>query len=303
MNILRKIEKRFFDKTLCASYLEKILLNQAAIISFLNSQNKKNIVGSYFSQWNEDGIIQILIQKLQIKNKRFIEIGVGDFFESNCRLILQKDNWEGYIFEASKQYSNIIKNSNFFWKYNLNHTCVFVSKRNINKLISPIVKYQDIGIFSLDIDGNDFHVLKAIDKLKFEVIVVEFNPRFNSVLPLSVPYNESFSRSKKNNEVIYYGANLMAFKIYLEEKGFRLLCVNSHNSNAFFVQENSYKKIRHLFPRPKKLTPIFDEACAKNKTKISNREMLRTLKDKPLENTQSGEILSISKLLKTNFFS
>ena len=41
-----------------------------------------------FSQWGDDGIIQYLTYVLNIKNKNFIEFGVGSYYESNTHFLL-----------------------------------------------------------------------------------------------------------------------------------------------------------------------------------------------------------------------
>src|ERR1700739_3724812 len=44
-----------------------------------------------FSQWGDDGIIQFLVNYLDIKNKTFIEFGVQDYKEANTRFLLVND--------------------------------------------------------------------------------------------------------------------------------------------------------------------------------------------------------------------
>ena len=68
---------------------EKLIFNNGLILSKKNIYNKindlSNVEFSSFSQWGDDGIIDWLIDNLKIKNKRFIEIGVQDYWESNTR--------------------------------------------------------------------------------------------------------------------------------------------------------------------------------------------------------------------------
>ena len=56
---------------------------------------------SVFSQFGDDGIIQYLIKNIKIQHKTFIEFGVGDYFESNTRFLLEKDNWSGFVIDGS----------------------------------------------------------------------------------------------------------------------------------------------------------------------------------------------------------
>src|SRR5688572_4954960 len=85
--------------------LDDIKINQGRILSELNARKQASPLDAYefkvFSQWGEDGIIQFLTSSLQIKNRTFIEFGVEDFFESNCRFLLMKDNWSGFVMDGS----------------------------------------------------------------------------------------------------------------------------------------------------------------------------------------------------------
>ena len=62
-----------------------------------------------FSQFGEDGIIQYLIQNLDIKEKTFCEFGVEDYRESNTRFLLMNNYWTGLVLDGSKSNINKIK--------------------------------------------------------------------------------------------------------------------------------------------------------------------------------------------------
>ena len=119
---------------------DHININQGIILSNLNlSKNSKEIQEyefKVFSQWGEDGIIQHLINSIEIKNKTFIEFGVEDFFESNCRFLLMKDKWKGFVIDGSTKNINHLKNSYFYWKHNLVAVDRFITKENINDILS-----------------------------------------------------------------------------------------------------------------------------------------------------------------------
>lgn len=76
--------------------LDELKINQGTLIAIINRNKNTNNIKNYefkvFSQWGEDGIIQHLIDSIEIKNKTFIEFGVEDFFESNCRFLMMKDD-------------------------------------------------------------------------------------------------------------------------------------------------------------------------------------------------------------------
>ena len=67
-----------------------------------------------FSQFGDDGIIQYLIHELDIENKKFIEFGVGNYYESNTHFLLVHDNWSGFVIDASQKCMDIVRNNPFF---------------------------------------------------------------------------------------------------------------------------------------------------------------------------------------------
>ena len=64
-----------------------------------------------FSQWDEDGILQFLTNNLQITNNSFIEFGVEDFSESNCRFLMMNNHWEGFVIDGSERNIDSLKSS------------------------------------------------------------------------------------------------------------------------------------------------------------------------------------------------
>ena len=55
-----------------------------------------------FSQTGEDGIIDYLLYSLDIKTPRFVEIGVGDYRESNTRFLYERASCKGLIIDVIK---------------------------------------------------------------------------------------------------------------------------------------------------------------------------------------------------------
>ena len=75
----------------------KLLLGQ--VLSELHRDGRRSSLQDFefsvFSQWGEDGIIQHLTRHVDILNRTFIEFGVEDFSESNCRFLLEKEQLAG----------------------------------------------------------------------------------------------------------------------------------------------------------------------------------------------------------------
>lgn len=128
-----------------------------------------------YSQFGEDGIIQWLIHNVDIKNKTFIEFGVEDYTESNTRFLLMNNNWTGLVMDGSENSINCLKRWESFWRYDLTAVAAFITKDNINALIRGGGFRGDMGILSIDLDGNDWWILNAIDCVSPRILICEYN--------------------------------------------------------------------------------------------------------------------------------
>lgn len=222
--------------------LDEIKINQGVILSKINEKVKSKDIKNYefkiFSQWGDDGIIQHLINSVDIKNKTFIEFGIEDFSESNCRFLLMKDNWKGFVIDGSSSNVKKLKNNYFYWKYNLKAVCFFITKENINDILLLSEFEKDLGILSIDLDGNDYYIIDAIKNFNPRIVVCEFNAVFGYKRKISVPYKIDFDRTKAHYSNLYFGASLAAMTFILNKKGYSLVGTNSAGNNAFFVRND-----------------------------------------------------------------
>jgi hypothetical protein len=248
MLFMKKIIKNFFkvlasiisDKLVKKKETQQILLNQGKILSELISKKDAVRLSGYewkvFSQWGEDGIIQFLISEVEILNNTFIEFGVEDFYESNCRFLLMNNDWQGFVIDCSEKNIDALKQTEYFWRYDLQAIAGFVDTDNINDLLSLSGFDKDLGILSIDIDGNDYHIVDAINSFSPRIIICEFNPYFGKDRAITVPYDPHFFRTKKHYSNLYFGASICAFEFLLEKNGYTLIGTGSMGSNAYFVK-------------------------------------------------------------------
>ncbi len=217
-----------------------------------------------FSQWGEDGIIQRLIHEVPIKNKSFVEFGVEDYKEANTRFLLLNDRWDGLVIDGDHGNINKIKSDSVFWGYGLKAICSFITKDNINQLLADNGMVGEIGILSIDIDGNDYWIWQAIDDLNPAIVITEYNYRYGNKRAVTIPYQSTFVRTKPGNPLIYYGASLAGLCQLAETKGYSFIGCNSQGLNAFFVRND-------LLPATlKKLTP--EEGYVRGKHRESKND-------------------------------
>jgi hypothetical protein len=191
-----------------------------------------------FSQWGEDGILQALLRVVPVKQKVFVEFGVENYTESNTRFLLGFNNWAGLVIDGSPENITQIKRDPIYWQHNLKAECAFITAENINEVISHSGVVGDIGILSIDIDGNDYWIWKAINVVNPAIVVVEYNARFGADRACTIPYDPGFHRADAHYSMIYYGASLAALTDLGRSKGYALVGCNTAGNNAFFVRRD-----------------------------------------------------------------
>jgi hypothetical protein len=193
-----------------------------------------------FSQWGEDGIIQALLSTIPSASLRkiFVEFGVESYTESNTRFLLVNDNWSGLVIDGSQQNIDYIRNDPIYWQHDLKADCRFITRDNINEVIRGNGISGDIGLLSVDIDGNDYWVWERIDCVTSAIVITEYNARFGPDRAVTVPYDANFRRAAAHHSMIYYGASLKALAQLGNRKGYALVGCNSVGNNAFFVRRD-----------------------------------------------------------------
>ena len=213
-----------------------------------------------FSQWGEDGIIQFLLRNIPISNKTFVEFGVEDYRQANTRFLLVNNNWHGLVLDSSTQNIDKIKATAIHSNYDLKAVHAFITKDNINEILKNSGLSGEIGLLSIDIDGNDFWVWHAINVIDPIIVVIEYNHRFGKDRAVTVPYDESFDRFRSTRPLVYFGASLKALCLLAQKKGYAFLGCNSNGVNAFFVRKDKKPDLlKELTPEEGFITGNFSE--------------------------------------------
>jgi len=242
LRFLRRIPTSFRYFVYLESEIDQLKINQGKILEALLASNVSARLRDHeikiFSQWGEDGILQWIVDHIEIRNKTFIEFGVEDFRESNCRYLLMSRGWSGFVIDGAKRNVDEIRRSYWYWRYDLVALAAFVTRENVDEILSESGFDTDLGILSIDIDGMDYHVLERIEYFRPRVIVAEYNALFGNTRPITVPYDPSFTRERAHYSNVYFGASLAALTHLASIKGYALVGTNSSGVNAFFIRKD-----------------------------------------------------------------
>ena len=207
-----------------------------------------------FSQTGEDGIIDYLLYSLNIKVPKFVEIGIGDYRESNTRYVFQKNCSRGLIIDKNKNLKKKVSKIVKLWKGDLTIIEIAVTSENILHILNSNNFDNNLDLFSLDVDGIDYWILEVLPEKLSKIVILEYNPTFGSNLEITVPNLNDFDRKKYHYSFLCYGASLQAFIKLMNKKKYVFVGTNIACYNAFFVLESEINKLNLNLPDINDLT-------------------------------------------------
>jgi hypothetical protein len=113
---------------------------------------------------------------------------------------------------------------------------MFVTLKTVDAIRAKIM-FPDPDVFSLDIDGNDWHIANALFAQEFrpKIVSVEYNSAFGPERSVTSRYRDDFRRATAHPSKLYYGASLAAWKAFFVGRDYRFVTIDSNGVNAFFV--------------------------------------------------------------------
>jgi len=282
------------------NYTQAVL--QANILNRLNEGSTLEILKNIqlaefkvFSQWKDDGIIQFLINYLEIESKTFVEFGVQDYKEANTRFLLINDNWTGLIMDSSQANMDFVERDEIYWKYNLLALTSFITCDNINSILKEHGFDDELGLLHIDIDGNDYWVWKAITVVSPVIVIIEYNSVYGKHQPWTVPYQADFYRTDAHHSNLYFGSSLLSLCDLALEKGYTFIGSNSNGNNAYFVRNDKVKDLQPIDFEKGYVQSQFRESrnIDGDLTYISGENRLKELKGMQIYNTRTSTMEEI----------
>jgi hypothetical protein len=250
-----------------------------------------------FSQWGEDGIIAWLVAQMEDIPHSFVEFGVENYQEANTRHLLQSRNWRGLVIDGSVENVAGIRHQVFYWRHELSAVAAFIDRDNINTLIGDSGFKGEIGLLSVDIDGNDYWVWQAIDVVNPAIVICEYNAVLGDRLALTVPYQSDFQRAVAHHSCLYFGASIQALIQLAERKGYTFVGTTSTGCNAFFVR-NDYAarllgKLERISMFPSRVREARDGSGALQY--ISGEQRAQLIAHLPFVDIETGNTVTLAE--------
>lgn len=236
--------------------LKKKTLDIIAWLKNLILEKRPDLYFNLFARSQNENFENISLVKfatlLQVDNS-FIEFGFSPF-EFNS-IGLAKKNFNGLLIDSNP--TNCVQfdsmNNSLKLRVKAKNYCLALGK------LEPILDFvktngNRLGVLSVDIDGNDFWVLKEIlNFVEPDLICVEFNSTFG-LRSIACPYDPDFDRMTKHRSGFYHGASLIAFHKLLEKS--YVFLQNVHGVNLIFARKEICTKngmVFHVETDPKNM--------------------------------------------------
>lgn len=293
--LIGKILKKFqYFSTMLQQTRQEVYHNRVLMGKLLSRQQHEvhslqDAEYKVFSQYGDDGIIQYLIKTAAIRSQSFVEFGVETYVEANTRFLLINDNWKGLVMDGSSQNIAYIQSDPFFWQHHLIARQTFITAENINSLLTENGFEGPLGLLSIDIDGNDYWVWKAIHAVDPDIVVAEYNSLFGAERAITVPYQPDFVRSKAHYSHLYFGVSLAALCDLAAEKGYSFVGCNSVGLNAYFVKTSQLGTLKPLTAAEGYVYSKFREARDPNGnlTYAAGDDRIAVIRGLPVFNTRT----------------
>jgi hypothetical protein len=249
-----------------------------------------------FSQFGEDGIIEWLISRLSGIPSSFVEFGVEDYTESNTRFLLRNRNWRGLVMDGSAANMEHVRRYHSFWKHDLTAVAAFIDRDNINGLIADNNFAGELGVLSIDLDGNDYWIWETTTTVNPWIVIVEYNAVLGDVRPVAMPYDSSFVRGHAHRSNLYFGSSIKALEHLGEVRGYSLVGTNRAGHNAFFVRNDLLQRFEGLIADRRPLPSLYRESRATDGSLSYMRGVARrdAIGEMPVVDVVSGETLRLA---------
>ena len=185
-----------------------------------------------YSQGGEEGMLEKIFELVPPTERFCVEFGASDGLRnSNTALFVRERGFRGVFLEGSNdRYAKLAANYAAVPHARLVHARV--QPDTIEQLFDAAEVPSRFDLLSIDIDGNDYWVWRALERHRPRVLVIEYNPYYQPPARWVMAFNPDHAW----DGTTYYGASLASLVALSREKGYELVGCDGNGNNAFFVE-------------------------------------------------------------------
>jgi hypothetical protein len=181
-------------------------------------------------QSNEAVLLEGLLRNLRVP-KVFCEFGF-DAREFNCAGLAEA-GWRGLLIDSDTAKVAEAQRAFRSTARDITVRCLLLDRENVRPAIASYSAPGELGVLSVDVDGNDYWLLRELFALAPALIVCEYNASF-LLHSVTVPYDPVFDRHAHHKLGFYHGASLSALTTLAAAHAYDLVAVSEAGLNAVF---------------------------------------------------------------------
>jgi len=196
-----------------------------------STSHLSNFEANTFSQCGEDGIVTEILRRISTSiqlDKWCVEFGAWDgiHLSNTCKLI-REDGYSAVLIEGNqKKYRELCAN---FPEKHIIKKCEFVDfqgPKSLENILLGTEIPKDFDFLSIDIDGNDYHILQSLSEIKPKVICIEYNG--------NIPNDVEFVQEA--NFKVNVGSSPRSLILLARSMGYEF--AHATKGNLFFVRKD-----------------------------------------------------------------
>jgi hypothetical protein len=180
-----------------------------------------------------DGVIATIVDTLARPDHWCVEFGAWDgLLASNTRNLIAHHGYSAVLIEADSSRFRELERL-YIDRTDVTTINAFVGfdrSDGLDAILARTSIPREFDFLSIDIDGNDYHVWRAVTEYRPKVVCIEFN----TTIPPEVSFVQPADPS------VAQGSSLAAIVELAAQKGYQLIFVES--VNAFFVSHEYYDR-------------------------------------------------------------
>ncbi len=272
---------------------------------------RKNI----YSQNGEDGILEELIKRINLKEIQVCEFGAwdGKHYSNTFNLVENYSAKAVYIEQDRIRFNDLIQTSKHFKNILPINSSINLNENLFDKVVSNTFLKKDFDILSIDIDSNDLEIWESIKNYEPKIVIIEIcsyiSPgkleRYNIDKNTKNSFTSTINvgKSKGYTPLVHVGNLIFIKNEYLNKLKIEKSLLSNHEKLFLndwknkALLDNIKKKIFKIIPQF--LVKTYNKTKIKQKKKIKKGEYLdRTKKIYIFQHFGLGDFLSCKGLLK-----
>jgi hypothetical protein len=197
----------------------------------LNNRWLLDSARNVYSQSGEDGIVDKILQVLGTKKGWCVEFGAWDGEHlSNTYNLIASSGFSAVLIEGNERRFQVLAE-----RFRNNPKVIarnafvgFTAEDGLDKILAETPIPLDFDVLSIDIDGNDYHVWKAVTRFRPKLVVIEYNPTIPSVVEFV----------QKADLSVNQGSSILSMSLLAKEKGYELVAATANN--CLFVPKEHF---------------------------------------------------------------